>query len=239
MNAMLDRLQDDDDRRRRFVSDASHELRSPVAVLATAADVALRRSGQAGPVGNDGPVDAADLADLATTVRGEADRMEAMIADLLALARHDEGLAPPPVVVDLDDIVLAEAARPRAVPVDVRGVSAGQVRGRADELTRMVTHLLDNAARHARSTVHVGLIASGGLVVLSVDDDGPGIAPEQRTAIFERFVRLDESRSRDRGGAGLGLAVVASTAQNVGGSVEVTESPIGGARFIVTIPSAT
>jgi signal transduction histidine kinase len=225
MNDMLARLESDDNRRRRFVSDASHELRSPVSVLRTAADVAA-----------DHP-ETTTLTELAGTVGREADRMATMIGDLLSLARHDEGLPPPGVEVDLDDIVLAEAARARSVPIDTRDVSAGRARGRADELARMTAHLLDNAARHARTTVKVGLRTDGNDVVLTVDDDGPGVPADQRAAVFERFVRLDEARSRDRGGAGLGLAVVAATTQSMGGSVSVTESDLGGARFIVTLPS--
>jgi signal transduction histidine kinase len=226
MNEMLDRLQRDDERRRRFVSDASHELRSPVAVLRSTADVALA-----------GPADA-DVVELATTVRAEADRMSAMISDLLALARHDEGLPPPAAVVDLDDVVLAEASRGRALPVDVHKVSAARVRGRPDELARMVTHLLDNAVRHARSEVSVTLSVQGHDAVLVVEDDGPGVPAQRRQAVFERFVRLDDARTRDGGGAGLGLAVVAATARGAGGSAEVTDSPLGGARFVVSLPAA-
>jgi signal transduction histidine kinase len=226
MNEMLDRLQRDDERRRRFVSDASHELRSPVAVLRATADAALAC-----------PADA-DAVELATTVRIEADRMSAMISDLLALARHDEGLPPPAAVVDLDDIVLAEASRGRALPVDVHSVSAARVRGRPDELGRMVTHLLDNAVRHARAQVRVALSVQDGDAVLVVDDDGPGVPPERRQAVFERFVRLDDARTRDGGGAGLGLAVVAATARGAGGSADVTDSPLGGARFVVTLPAS-
>jgi signal transduction histidine kinase len=230
VNEMLDRLERDDARRRRFVSDASHELRSPVAVMRTTAEVALARPQEA------------DAAALAGTVVAETSRMSAVIDDLLALARHDEGLAPPGLPVDLDDVVLAEVARARRVPVGATGVSAGRVRGRRDELARMVAHLLDNAARHAATRVEVGLAVerSGDahVAVLTVDDDGPGVPPDRRGDVFERFVRLDDARSRDAGGAGLGLAVVAATARGSGGDVAVTDSPLGGARFVVRIPSA-
>ena len=140
-------------------------------------------------------------------------------------------------MLDLDDVVLAEAHRPRRVPVEVRGVSAGRVSGRAEELSRVVTHLLDNAARHAATRVTVSLDTIDGQVHLRVDDDGPGVPPEERERIFERFVRLDEARHRDGGGAGLGLAVVASVVRSNGGSVTVSASELGGAAFEVVFPA--
>jgi signal transduction histidine kinase len=225
MNTMLDRVQREDDRRRQFVADASHELRSPLAAIRTQAEAAL-----ADPEADH---------ELAAGILAEAERMSTLVDDLLSLARHDEALAPPGVLVDLDDVVLTEAARPRAVPVDVAAVSAGQVRGRLDELTRVVAHLLDNAARHADSRVAVGLESVGEHVMLTIDDDGPGVPPEQRERIFERFVRLDEARERDRGGAGLGLAVVSSVVRAGGGDVTVTDSELGGARFTIVLPAAT
>ena len=224
VNHMLDRLERDDQRRRRFVSDASHELRSPVAVLRNEAEVALRPDAEI------------SVADLATGVLAESTRMGTMIDDLLALARYDEGLAAPVTDVDLDDIVLAEATRSRNVAIDTSEVSAGRVRGRPDELARMVTHLFDNAARHAASRCRVGLRATPDSVVLTVDDDGPGIPADQREVVFERFARLDDARSRDRGGAGLGLAVVAGIADRSGGDVTIDDSELGGARFVVTFP---
>ena len=110
---------------------------------------------------------------------------------------------------------------------------------RADELARVVQHLLDNAARHATNRVAIGLRTAGPQVVLTVDDDGPGVPLGQRDEIFERFVRLDDARARDTGGAGLGLAVVRSTVAMSEGNVSVGESPLGGARFTVVLPAAT
>ncbi len=224
VNGMLDRLEGDDRRRRRFVSDASHELRTPVAVMRNEAEVALRHP------------DTVDVAGLAEAVVSESGRMGAIIDDLLALARHDEGLPAPVTEVDLDDIVLDEAGRTRRVPVTARRVSAGRVRGRIDELSRMVGHLIDNAARHAQTHVEVALEMTGDRVVLTVDDDGPGVPVGQRGRIFERFTRLDDARTRDAGGAGLGLAVVAGIAERSGGVVTVDDAPIGGARFTVAFP---
>lgn len=224
VNEMLDRLEADDRSRRRFVSDASHELRSPVAVMRNDAEVALQHP------------ETTDVRRLATVVADESSRMSTIIDDLLALARHDEGVAPPTADVDLDDIVLGEATRTRRVPVDTSRVSAGRVRGRPDELARMVGHLLDNAARHAMTEVRLTLQTTADAVVLMVDDDGPGIDMADRERIFERFARLDDARARDDGGAGLGLAVVRGIAERSGGSVGVDRSPTGGARFAVTFP---
>jgi signal transduction histidine kinase len=102
-----------------------------------------------------------------------------------------------------------------------------------------VIHLLDNAARHGTGRVEVGLTADAGGVRLWVDDDGPGVPLGDRARIFERFTRLDDARSRDRGGAGLGLAVVAESVRSLGGRIDVEDAPIGGARFIVRLPTVS
>ena len=209
VNEMLDRLEADDRSRRRFISDASHELRSPVAVMRNDAEVALEHP------------ETTDVRRLASVMAGESSRLSTIIDDLLALARHDEGVAPPFDEVDLDDIVLTEAARTRRVPVDATQVSAGRVLGRHEELTRMVSHLIDNAARHATNSVKVSLRTSPRVVELTVEDDGPGVDAVDRDRIFERFARLDDARTRDEGGAGLGLAIVRSIAERSGGSVAV------------------
>ncbi|NND75118.1 MAG: HAMP domain-containing protein [Ilumatobacter sp.] len=223
-NDMLDRLEADDRRRRQFVSDASHELRTPVAVMRNEAEVALQNP------------EAAGVAELASAVVAESTRLAMVIDDLLMLARHDERQAVAEGAVDLDDIVLAEAARTRSVAVDATRVSAGRVRGRPEELGRLVGHLIDNAARHAATRVQVALTTSAQAVSLVVDDDGQGVPVAQRTVIFDRFTRLDDARTRDEGGAGLGLAVVASIAARSGGGVAVDDSDLGGARFTVTWP---
>lgn len=228
MNNMLDRLEDDDQRLRQFVSDASHELRSPVAVLRSEAEVALRSP------------DETTTTELADGVVGESIRLERIVNDLLVLARGDEDRGPQHVTaIDLDDIALDEAARRRRVPVDATHVSAGQVQGTEEGCTRILVHLLDNAARHAESKVAVGLHTDDARVTVWVDDDGPGIDPADRDRVFGRFVRLESARTRDTGGAGLGLAVVAATVQAMHGRIEVREAPLGGARFVATFPAAT
>lgn len=229
MNAMLDRLQSSTERQRRFVGDASHELQSPLAASRTELEVAL-----AHPDNADWPAAAAGLLE-------ENERMTRLVQDLLFLARADEGTgqARPFSQVDLDDVVLAEAERSRnrgSVPIDTSKVSGARVRGRSDDLARVVRNLLDNAQRHARSQVTVVLGHTGPLVELVVSDDGPGIADSDRDRIFERFTRLDDARSRDTGGSGLGLAIAREVVAAHGGEIGLDEARTG-ARFVVRLPS--
>ena len=229
MNRMLDRLQVSQDRQRRLVSDASHELRSPVAAIRQHAEVAGEHP------------DATRVDELATAVLDETDRLQGLVEDLLVLARLDEGGTSVTIEVDLDDIVLAEAARLRrtsTIEVDAKGVGAGRVHGSAPALDRMVRNLTENAARYTRGRITLGLAQADGRVVLSVEDDGPGIAPPDRQRVLERFVRLDESRGRGTGGAGLGLAIVAEVAAGYGGEATLGESPLGGLRVEVRFPAA-
>lgn len=228
MNRMLDRLEFSQLQQRRFVSDASHELRSPVAAIRQHAEVAAAHPGG-------GTVEG-----LAAAVLAEDLRIQRLLEDLLILARSDEGTrSAPHRPVDLDDLVIEQARRVRytsQVLVDTAAVSAGQVDGDQRLLGRMVGNLADNAARHARSRIAFALRQADGLVTLIVEDDGAGIAPADRERIFERFVRLDEARARSHGGAGLGLAIVAEVVAGHRGTVTVTEASAGGARFEVRLP---
>ena len=227
MNTMLGRLENSDLRRRQFVSDASHELRTPVAVLRSEAEVARRAP------------DSTTIDDLASVVLGESKRLEGLVEDLLSLARGDEARALDATApIDVDEIVLAEAERTRALAVDKRAVSAGRVIGHEDDMHRVIAHLLDNAARHGESTVAAGVQTIGETVRIWVDDDGPGITEAERERIFGRFIRLDDARNRDAGGAGLGLAVVHETVERMNGTIEVLDSPLGGARFQIEFPAA-
>ncbi len=229
MNEMLDRLQSSSARQRQFVSDASHELRSPVAAIRATGEVALAHP------------DAADWPVVVRRMLVEDGRMEQIVAELLDLAREGESELPNNPV-DLDDIALEEVTRARrdGRTILTEGVSAGRVRGSRELLTRVVRNLLDNAVRHAATTVRVTLRADAD-VTLVVEDDGPGIAAPDREQVFERFARLDEGRARDAGGLGLGLAMVRTITERHGGTVEITD-PIDpdfpGVRIMVTLPAA-
>jgi signal transduction histidine kinase len=225
MNAMLDRLELGARRQREFVSDASHELRSPMAVIRTKVEVAQRRGAKA------------NWPAVADAVLAEESRLESLVGDLLALAREDELTPRSPAVVDLGAVAEEEATRDRRKPVRC-SIEPAQVHGEARALHSLVAHLLDNAARHAKRRVDLSVLVVDGHAVLMVDDDGAGIAPDQRERVFERFVRLDASRARDRGGAGLGLAVVRAIARAHGGEVTVQDAPSGGARLVVQLPLA-
>lgn len=230
MNEMLDRLQRASDSQRQFVSDASHELRSPVAAIRATGEVALTHPDQA------------DWPTVVARMLAEDDRMEQVVGDLLDLARGEESSLPSGPV-DLDDVVLEEVARLRGSGPRLLAdrVSAGRVAGSREQLTRVVRNLLDNAQRHAERAVRVTLGQDDHAVTLTVEDDGPGIAPADRERVFERFTRLDEGRARDAGGLGLGLAMVRTIAERHGGTVAVTDAAdaeLTGARFVVTLPRA-
>ena len=229
MNDMLGRLESGTRAQQEFVSAASHELRTPIAVIRHVLEVART---------SDHP----NWLHVADSVLEEDARMERLVDDLLLIARTGSRAASTDHwrAIDLDDIVFEEARRvPSSKHLDLANVSAGQVHGDPDLLRRIVRNLLDNALRHAASTVAVELDSADGRVVVAVDDDGPGIAPDDRERIFERFVRLDESRTRSDGGFGLGLAIVAGLVASLGGDVWVETSPgLGGARFVVSLPDA-
>ncbi len=233
MNGMLDRLEEAQLRQQRLVADASHELQTPVAAIRSQVEVALAHP------------DGTDWAALARGVLEDADRTERLVRDLLFLARHDElGTSVVPAVpVDLDDLVLEEAARVRSrttVEVDTTGVSAAPVRGRADDLRRLVGNLLDNAVRHASTRVAVTVASEAGRVRLEVADDGPGVAPGDRERVFERFHRSDAARAREpdgrAGGTGLGLPISRAVAKQHGGDLVLAEGGPG-ARFVATFPA--
>jgi signal transduction histidine kinase len=228
MNQMLDRLEEAQARQRRFVSDASHELRSPIASIRQHVEVALTHP------------DKTSVEDLAEVVLAEDSRLQHLAEDLLLLAKIDEGILTfDRSAVDLDDIVFAEVSRLRATAdlrIDSTQVSAARVVGDGKQLARIVRNLADNAARHAHGTVAVGLREEDGSVVLSVDDDGAGIPAPERSRVFERFVRLDAARDRDSGGSGLGLAIVSEIAAAHDATVEVLDTPLGGTRLEVRFP---
>ena len=224
-NALLERLEAAFRREQRFVADASHELRSPLAVLRSRLEL--------GGTGGQEEEEEEAIQEVA--------RIENLVDDLLHLARHEEGAdTSPPELLDLDDIVLDEVARAGVggAAIDARRVSAAQVRGVRGDLTRLVRNLLDNATRHGAGRVDVSLGEADGAVLLTVDDDGPGIPSDQRESVFERFARVDSDRGRATGGTGLGLAIARAIAGAHGGAITICDAPEGGARFVVRLPVA-
>jgi signal transduction histidine kinase len=232
MNAMLDRLEDASTRQQRFVADASHELRSPVAAIRTELEVAQRTAAPE------------EWPGIAERLLAEEARLEAVIADLLLLASLDEGAASEHVEVDVAEVAQEEARRRapdrEGVVVEVDAPVPATVHASRMQLRRAVANLLDNAGRHARSTVRVSVHARDGRVRVLVDDDGPGIAEADRERAFERFTRLDEHRARSGagGGAGLGLSLVRRIAQRHGGTAHIDTAPLGGARVVVDLPAS-
>jgi signal transduction histidine kinase len=226
MNEMLDRLERASNRQREFVSDASHELRSPVAAMRTDLEVALRDPQHA------------NWPALAHRLLAENERLGALVDDLLELARLEEGIVDTAhTTVDLDELVLTDVEqRPGPLRYDTTAVSGGRVDGSVRQYAQVVRNLIDNAARHARTAVAVGVTTDDDEVVLSVEDDGPGIADEDRARVFERFTRLDAARARDGGGSGLGLAVVKRIVDAHHGTVQITNGSRTGARFEVRLP---
>nr|WP_033330616.1 ATP-binding protein [Streptomyces novaecaesareae] len=231
MNAMLERLEAAGTRQRRFIADASHELRSPLTVLRTQLEVALTVP------------DPAVRADLVAGALQDTERLQALATDLLLLARLDAtGQERPGQGVDLAELV-DTTVRARAclqTPVVLHTAADITVPGNPQWLGRLLTNLLDNAQRHARQDVTVRLRRDDatGEAVLDVSNDGPGIPPADRERIFERFTRLDDARSRDDGGTGLGLPIARDIATIHGGTLTVLDAP-GPTTFRARLPLAT
>ncbi|MFI9762105.1 sensor histidine kinase [Streptomyces sp. NPDC051963] len=219
-NETLAALETSVERQRRFVADASHELRSPIASLRTQLEVAAAHP---------------ELLDLDGAV-ADTVRLQHLAADLLLLARLDAGEGPTDTRVDLAALAGEEAAGRAGVRVEA--LDALDVTGSRGQLGRVLANLLDNAQRHARSAVTVAVRRDGDRAVVEVADDGDGVPEAERGRIFERFVRLDAARSRDDGGAGLGLAIARDVAVRHGGTLTVRDAPTGGALFELRLPLA-
>lgn len=226
MNTMLDRLEASDRSQRVFVSDASHELRSPIATLSTAGELAAT-------------ADPERRAALLATMNTEIARLRGLVENLMTLARADaRDLAVQRAEVDLDDLVAEEVRRLRLTrEVEVTtAIEPVRVIGDQQRLGQAVRNLVDNAARHAATSVRLTLTSSESEAIIWVDDDGPGVPIAERERIFERFVRLDEARTRDQGGSGLGLAITRTTLRAHGGDVAVVDGPEGWCRFELRLP---
>lgn len=228
MNEMLDRVEQASLRQERFVADASHELRSPLTRLRTQLELTM-----AHPPDDPDAVHRELLADVVALGR--------LLDDMLLSARLGSETDAERAPVDLDDLVLAEARRLRTagtIDVDTSEVGAGRVAGDRSQLERAIRNLADNAARHAASRVRFSVRERGETTEVAVTDDGPGIAPADHGRVFERFARLDESRSRDDGGSGLGLAIVRDIVEHHGGTITLDAATGRGARFVIELPRA-
>ncbi|NUP44729.1 MAG: HAMP domain-containing histidine kinase [Streptomyces sp.] len=267
MNATLDRLHQAMTRQRQFVADASHELRSPIAAVRAQLELALARPSRTDwPTAvhkalQDTERLQAVASDLLLLARLDAQEAPPRApVDLAALAAEEVRRHPGTVVeyaesgcADTSDADTCDADAPGADTSDARTsdgdasdggagpaaavVAAVVVHGSRVQLSRLLTNLTDNARRHARATVSVGVAVRDGMVELSVDDDGPGIPEADRERVFERFTRLDDARARQDGGTGLGLAIAKDIAHAHGGTLTLHTSPRGGARVLLRLPA--
>ena len=241
-NDLLGRIAAAAARQRRFVADAAHELRTPLAALRARMEIDLRH-----------PPVAADAETVRTrqTALQQVTRLADLVDDLLQLARLDADPHPHRRPVDLDDLVweaVSEAREEGPPSIDTTGISPVRVLADPAALRRVVRNLLSNARRHADHNVTIRLSTDGPAqgrrhhapegptATLTIADDGPGIPVADRERVFERFVRLDEGRARDAGGAGLGLAIVAELVAAHGGRVWIDDNDPG-ARFCVELPT--
>jgi signal transduction histidine kinase len=230
MNGMLERLDAAARRQRRFVADASHELRSPLAAIRTTLEVGLAHP------------DRAPWPIIAERAVQQSNRLEGLVQQLLLLAKADERiLAVARETVDIAQLLHDVAATTVSHHIDIDLVVSGApvTLGDADHLTRLFRNVIDNAVRYATTSVHVTAVAAAERIVISVTDDGPGIPEADRDRIFDRFVRLDSSRERGSGTAGLGLAIAREIATAHQGTIVATDSRAGGARFVICLPTAS
>ena len=229
MNDMLARLEDAAARQRRFVADASHELRSPLTAIRTGLEVGLAHP------------DRAPWPQIARRAVRQSQRLEQLIAELLVLAKAD---AQQPAARRQPVDLAALLADLRAAATPAPGISIGlsvppgtATTGNPEDLSRMFRNLLDNAVRYARHRVLITAAARPDGIVVEIADDGPGIPPGERERVFGRFVRLDASREQASGSAGLGLAIAREIAAAHGATIVLTEAPGGGTRAVVTVGS--
>jgi len=241
LNVMMERIEAafaerraSEARLRRFVADASHELRTPLTSIRGYAEL-FRHGAEDRPE---------DLAKSMRRIEEESARMSTLVDELLLLARLDQGPQLDRGPVDLVAVAADAVSDARTVQKErpIALVAPGPVIVNGDEarLRQVAANLMSNALEHTppSTPVHVKVGVSGGEATLEIADEGPGLAPDDASRVFDRFFRVDESRSRDDGGAGLGLSIVAAIAHAHGGSVAVETAPGAGARFIVTLPVA-
>ena len=233
-NSLTDRLQTTENARRRFVSDASHELKTPLAAIRLLTDSILQTEN----------IDRETAREFVADIGAEAERLSRITEDLLRLTRLDSGVMEPPAVVDVLPVLeqvmrmMSLVAQEKGTELTYRAEGTCTVLAARDEIHQIIYNLADNAVKYSPpgSTVQVSLLHRGDQVVLTVEDNGPGIPEEDLPRLFERFYRVDKARSRAAGGTGLGLAIVSDTVRKRGGTVEAGNRPEGGAVFTVRWP---
>ncbi|MER7535989.1 HAMP domain-containing sensor histidine kinase [Streptomyces sp. NPDC097704] len=229
-NDTLDRLEQASARQQQFVADAAHELRSPLAALRVQLETSLRH-----------PDSVTDWPSAVREAAADVVRLQALADDLLLLASH-RALTPVREPVDLsalaEDLVREHEHLPDATRLDLHCEAPGPavVHGNAPRLERLIRNLLANACRHAETSVTVEVATDGPSVVLTVTDDGPGVPLPDRARVFDRFTRLDASRTRTSGGAGLGLPIARDIATHHGGTLTIADSTRG-ARLVAHFPA--
>jgi signal transduction histidine kinase len=234
-DAMLARIDAAFTAQQQFLADASHELRNPLAIIRTNADLAL----------TDEDPQVEELRQAVVVVKRASDRMARLVDDLLALARRES----PTFAIEQVDLggAVTEASEEFLAPAEARGIVLDRaiapgvvVMGDGDALKRAVANLLENAVRLAPtgSRIRLAVGSERGLAWVAVSDEGPGIAAEQQPRVFDRFWRADKARSRADGGTGLGLSIVRQIAQSHGGDVQL-QSKLGvGSTFTIWLPVA-
>ena len=228
-NHMLDRLDRAFGRQRQFVSDASHELRSPLTAVRGQLEVLARQEHPS----------AAEIRRVEAVALRELDRVERLVEDLLTLAKLDEGVAPRRRRLRLAPFLGELAESQPGGGAELGELADGEIEADPDLLAQVVRNLLANARRHAGSGGRVVLSASagdGGELTVAVDDDGPGIPPARRERVFDRFDRSEAGRDRASGGSGLGLGIARSIVELHGGRIRAEDSALGGARVAFTLP---
>ena len=233
-NSLTDRLQTTENARRRFVSDASHELKTPLAAIRLLTDSILQTDN----------IDPETTREFVTDIGQEAERLSRITEDLLRLTRLDSGVLDPPAVVDVLPVLeqvmrmMSLIAQEKGTELTYRSEGTCTVLSSRDEIHQIIYNLTDNAVKYSPSgsTVQVSLFREAGQVVLTVEDNGAGIPEEDLPRLFERFYRVDKARSRAAGGTGLGLAIVSDTVERRGGTVTAANRPSGGAVFTVRWP---
>ena len=235
-NSLTDRLQTTENARRRFVSDASHELKTPLAAIRLLTDSILQTDN----------MDMETVRDFVTDIGSEAERLSRITEDLLRLTRLDSNQMDQPEVVEVVPVLeqvmrmMSLLAQEKDTELTCQAAEDCRVLATRGEVHQVIYNLVDNAVKYSGShgQVHVTLAREADQVVLTVADNGPGIPEEDLPRVFERFYRVDKARSRAAGGTGLGLSIVQDTVMKRGGTVSAANRPEGGAVFTVRWPQA-